>query len=496
MSSVVNLIAFWAAFVSLPTAATGGEAKSAVPSFRAAYRRERAQLRAEKKALQATLEKLQNRQIAEKVELEETIRGLVRTVAEARKEADRYEEKARALNRRLENLADHGHLVDATLDLAAATLKKKGLAAPQAGNRAARLRAAFTHALYALRLASSVYTEQGAFFDTGGREVAGRVVRVGAVAALGLGTDIGGVLAKGPGGTLQLIDGSAAARQAAADLAAGKQPARVPLYLFSSGEGPSKVLAEETLWSMLQAGGVIAWIILALAGLALLVVIERVFTLAVASRRSQKVFARAKKAVAGGRFEDVVRGPGGGGALARVLNVVLAQRDASRERLDELAAEAILKEGPRLERFFSLLGVVAAVAPLLGLLGTVSGMISTFRVITEYGTGDPKLLSGGISEALITTELGLAVAIPVLLVNTVLSRWRERLNDDMQTYALSLINVLKKQTELSAEAQSGESLETKAAARQAAAAPDEDSAAGHARNEGVSGTPPTEQEAV
>jgi biopolymer transport protein ExbB len=77
---------------------------------------------------------------------------------------------------------------------------------------------------------------------------------------------------------------------------------------------------------------------------------------------------------------------------------------------------------------------------LLGLLGTVTGMISTFDVITEFGTGDPKLLSGGISIALVTTQLGLAVAIPLLLVGNVLSGWAERIMDDMEKVALRVIN--------------------------------------------------------
>ena len=79
-------------------------------------------------------------------------------------------------------------------------------------------------------------------------------------------------------------------------------------------------------------------------------------------------------------------------------------------------AESALLEEKRLDRFSSAIVVIAAVAPLLGLWGTVTGMISTFEIITEHGTGDPKMLSAGISEALITTQLGLVVAIPMLLL--------------------------------------------------------------------------------
>jgi biopolymer transport protein ExbB len=96
---------------------------------------------------------------------------------------------------------------------------------------------------------------------------------------------------------------------------------------------------------------------------------------------------------------------------------------------------------PALERFGSTLAVFAAVAPLLGLLGTVTGMISTFDVITEYGTGDPKLLSGGISEALVTTELGLVVAIPTLLIGTLLSGRAEAIKGTLERAALHVMNL-------------------------------------------------------
>jgi biopolymer transport protein ExbB len=84
--------------------------------------------------------------------------------------------------------------------------------------------------------------------------------------------------------------------------------------------------------------------------------------------------------------------------------------------------------------------VIAAVAPLLGLLGTVTGMIATFDIITEFGTGDPKLLSSGIAIALITTEVGLAVAIPALIFGNLLSGWAESIKDDMEKAALHVMN--------------------------------------------------------
>jgi biopolymer transport protein ExbB len=104
-----------------------------------------------------------------------------------------------------------------------------------------------------------------------------------------------------------------------------------------------------------------------------------------------------------------------------------------------------MHESTRLDKLSSIILVIAAVAPLLGLLGTVTGMIATFDVITEFGTGDPKLLSGGISIALVTTELGLIVAIPLLLGGNLLNSWAESIKDNMEHSALHIVNEYNKQ---------------------------------------------------
>ena len=107
--------------------------------------------------------------------------------------------------------------------------------------------------------------------------------------------------------------------------------------------------------------------------------------------------------------------------------------------------EAILAEVPVLERFLSNLAVFAAVAPLLGLLGTVSGMIQTFETITLYGAGNAGMLSGGISEALITTETGLAVAIPILLAHAALARRAKVLIGHMDQAAMAILDAFARQ---------------------------------------------------
>ncbi len=107
--------------------------------------------------------------------------------------------------------------------------------------------------------------------------------------------------------------------------------------------------------------------------------------------------------------------------LGRVLQAAASNKEADIETLELKMNEAILKELPQLTSGEALLKIIAAVAPLLGLLGTVTGMIMTFQAITIYGAGDPKAMAGGISSALITTVLGLLVAIPTVVLHTIVS---------------------------------------------------------------------------
>ena len=108
--------------------------------------------------------------------------------------------------------------------------------------------------------------------------------------------------------------------------------------------------------------------------------------------------------------------------------------------LEEILFEKILSAQPTLERFLPFMALTAASAPLLGLLGTVTGMIKTFTLITIFGTGDAKSLSSGISEALVTTELGLIVAIPSLILHGLLSRMAKQKVGDLEQISVSFIN--------------------------------------------------------
>ena len=126
------------------------------------------------------------------------------------------------------------------------------------------------------------------------------------------------------------------------------------------------------------------------------------------------------------------------GSAARAAAACL---DVSSRPLAESAVKEVLAaESSRLGSHLNTLAVIAGVAPLLGLLGTVTGMIRLFEVITRFGTGDPKLLAGGISEALITTEVGLIIAVPVLLIHNFLRNYKNGITAELQIGALRIIN--------------------------------------------------------
>ena len=125
--------------------------------------------------------------------------------------------------------------------------------------------------------------------------------------------------------------------------------------------------------------------------------------------------------------------------LGRILGVYESHHSANLDALVLKIDEAILRETPVLERYQGIIKVLAAVAPLLGLLGTVIGMIITFQQLTLYGTGDPKLMAGGISQALMTTVLGLVVAIPLLLMQSVISSSSQRLIEILEEQSAGLI---------------------------------------------------------
>jgi len=195
----------------------------------------------------------------------------------------------------------------------------------------------------------------------------------------------------------------------------------------------------------LERGGPFIYPILLVAVLGVALALERMFYL-LTTQRPARLVAQVIHQVRNGQLGPAreaarsARGPTGRIVLAAV------EAHAEEETEREAAMETVLlAEAPRLERSLSLLSALASVAPLLGLLGTVSGMIATFDTIAAAGTGNPRLLSGGISEALITTQLGLMVGIPLLLVHAWLARWIERREAVLECDAIQIFGLQEKQ---------------------------------------------------
>ncbi|MCP4406879.1 MAG: hypothetical protein GY807_03810 [Gammaproteobacteria bacterium] len=179
------------------------------------------------------------------------------------------------------------------------------------------------------------------------------------------------------------------------------------------------------LLERIQQGGIIGYLILALGGVGLLIVIERYAVLV-------WIGHKVRRQLSG-------HGPSTNNPLARIENIVRKGENLQKENLAAQLDEGVAEEAHRLQRGLPTLTILAAVTPLLGLLGTVTGMIETFQTITLFGTGDPKLMSGGISQALVTTQLGLAVAIPVLLMHSFLNGRANRLIETLDQQSTVLL---------------------------------------------------------
>jgi biopolymer transport protein ExbB len=198
---------------------------------------------------------------------------------------------------------------------------------------------------------------------------------------------------------------------------------------------------QESLWEHIRKGGPVMIPIIALAGAALLVALYKWVTL-VSVRRPSKKRVRALLDAVARRDPAAVQAEAAGlrGPVGRMLAVGVQHIAEPRELIEEVMYETVLTTRLKLERFLPFIAISAASAPLLGLLGTVTGIITTFKLITVFGSGDVKTLSGGISEALITTEFGLIVAIPSLLLHAFLSRKARGIVGQMETAAVAFAN--------------------------------------------------------
>ena len=181
-----------------------------------------------------------------------------------------------------------------------------------------------------------------------------------------------------------------------------------------------------SLGERLQQGGLVGYVILCLLVLGLILTGERIKTLHTEKKKMQEQLNSS---------QIILNNP-----IGQLMQVFKEYKNSDMETLEMKLDETILKSTPKLERGISTIKILSAVAPLLGLLGTVTGMIATFQSITLFGTGDPKLMAGGISTALITTVLGLVCAIPLLLLHNFVSAQSKSLIQILEEQAAGLLS--------------------------------------------------------
>ena len=416
-----------------------------------AYKKEFAFLEAERANLAKRLEAVRREGKTSVRQAESDIIALQNTLLGLSARADDLNEQIIGLERQGERSLEATEIVASTLMQAANSLEKYGITVPQPENddmpaTLAALDTAFGRAHTLLLDLRRIRTEPGAFYLQDGSLVKGDLLRIGNVAAYGISSQGGGALAPAGGGKLKVWEPAGLADAKA--IQSGRDPGTVGMFLYDNADKAIEKKAGKTVGEVIESGGVIAWVIVFLGLAALLMIVLRTWFLFRSSSRTDILVGHLAPLIREGwRDEALSLCRRTSGATSRVLAATIRNLHEDRQQLEDRISEAILHETPYLDRFGSIILVFAAVAPLLGLLGTVTGMISTFDIITEFGTGDPKLLSGGISEALVTTELGLIVAIPTLLFGNLLTGWANRIKAGMEHAALLITNIYKSRGE-------------------------------------------------
>jgi biopolymer transport protein ExbB len=197
------------------------------------------------------------------------------------------------------------------------------------------------------------------------------------------------------------------------------------------------------MWELVQAGGYFMWPIILCSVAAVGILLERLWTLQRKRVLPEELIKKVSQLAEAGQVNaKVIEALEKNSPLGRVMAAALANRDRGREIMMERVQDTGRHVVHELERFLNSLGTIASISPLLGLLGTVTGIIRAFNAVMLGGMGDPRLLAGGISEALITTAGGLAVAIPSFIAYRYLRGKVERIVIDMEKIAVSFADSL------------------------------------------------------
>ncbi|MDP2097808.1 MAG: MotA/TolQ/ExbB proton channel family protein [Methylobacter sp.] len=430
-------------------AAEPAAAKPAVSdaeTLEAAYKREFAFLSEQRNELKSRLGEFRSKSQQSVQGLSQRISALERENLQLSNREDELRTQLTTAEHKDESLHERSELLEMTYSQANGTLKNYGRSLEKnsaftEGANEVKINLLFSEAHELLKSLGTVRTTPDTFFLLDGTEVEGQIVTVGNIAAYGVSAQGSGILI--PAGNNRFRLWPETADSVAQGMLDGHYPPLLKLFLFENKERAIDIAAEKTIIDIIESGGLVGWVIVCLGALALILAAVRsailYFNSANAKQTCVEVFSlleqdQDEQALA---YCQKQRGP-----FARLLSTTLENANVHRDHMEDVISEALLHEFASLNRFGSTILVIASISPLLGLLGTVTGMISTFDIITEFGTGDPKMLSGGISIALVTTQLGLIVAIPAVLLGTLLNSWAESIKSDLEEAALKASNIL------------------------------------------------------
>lgn len=430
-SSVIALLALFA----ISSVSHANELESA-------YQKEYAYLVAEKDALEKRLASLELTQEKTIETVTAEIDVLQKQYLIKKNQVDRLNADINDASRDVDFSETDRLLLETTLVQAKATLEKLGIDVDESKEMDQQLSFAFENAQTTMLRDGKIETGKATYFGLNGQEVQGEVLKVGRIARYGLDQASQGVLAPTGGGKFKVWDTTSQAT--ATDLANGQTLQNIDVFLFDNAEVGIEKQEEKGFSDDIKAGGLIGKIILAIGVVGLILVAIRIVFLITFGSDIQKMTVKVNQLVENEGVDAALKAcKKQSNSASRVISATLRNIKKERDHIEDIISESILYESSKIDRFGSAILVIAAVSPLLGLLGTVTGMIGTFDIITEFGTGDPKLLSTGISEALVTTKFGLIVAIPLLLIGNMLSNWALRTKNGLERAALNVINTHK-----------------------------------------------------
>ena len=413
---------------------------AAAQDYQAALEAERTALEAEQASLERALESAEASGRSAEAALESEVERLTAQLARARAEnTTRVPQLGEG--ERMRSLENETRRADQLKSRARAWLKTEGATVAET----APIDALVGSALDIIARQGRLRVDSGEYFNADGRAHQEPLLRVGPVAAVALGR---------PAQPLVLAADGSLRSEPGLEIQPPKRSGDgviLDVVLFDPEDATKLArVAPGGVWAWLERGGPVMWPLVVLGLLAALIALERTFALVRASLKLRSLERlglgspsawgpASERTPARSALTGALRQPG---FLAPLI--LVSSPEEPLVGLEERAIDALRKSRSRLRRGLFFVGVVAAASPLIGLLGTVTGMISTFAVITEHGTGDPRLLSAGISEALLTTQLGLTVAVPALLANALLLRGAQRVLARLETLAVDVLAARRK----------------------------------------------------